>query len=506
MALARREEVTMAPCVCPWTPDNGDGTYTNPILHADYSDPDVIRRGDDFWMISSSFNCTPGIPVLHSKDLVNWRIVNHAIKQLPAPSYRNVRVGCGVFAPAIRFHDGKFYILFPMPDEGVYVTTADDPAGEWSEPWLLAEAKGWIDPCPFWDDDGQAYLLHAYAFSRSGLKERIHLRPMTPDARGLTGEGVELFHTPHHLYLEGPKVYKLHCWYYVMCPGGGVQNGWQVAFRSRDIRGPYEEKIVLEQGDTDVNGPHQGAFIDAPDGSWWFVHFQDKGVFGRVAHLQPVRWEDGWPVVGEVKNGKSQPVLGHRKPVIGRPAAVPATSDDFTATQLGLQWQWQANHDDDWASLTDRPGFLRLPAGVGDASNLFRYARFLGQKFPAAQFKTNTSVDVSGSAPGSLAGLAIIGGDRSHFTGLRRNAEGADYILGTPEGLTTLGRCPGMKADFAVRVEPDGTFRFTEPEESRVFAAVQGGWIGAKVGVFHLAQDRAGRNGHADFGPFAFSA
>ena len=324
----------MTPCPYPWTPDNGDGTYRNPIIHADYSDPDVIRHGDDFWMISSSFNCTPGIPVLHSKDLVNWRLVNHAVPQLPDASYRDVRVGCGIFAPAIRFHDGKFYVVFPLPDEGVYITTAEDPAGQWSEPWLLARAKGWIDPCPFWDDDGQAYLVHAYAFSRSGLKERIHLRPMTPDARSLTGEGVELFHTPHHLYLEGPKVHKLHGWYYVMCPGGGVHDGWQVAFRSRDIRGPYEEKIVLEQGNTDINGPHQGAFIDAPDGSWWFIHFQDKGVFGRVTHLQPVRWEDGWPVVGEVKNGKCQPVMRHRKPVAGRPAAVPATSNDFTATHL----------------------------------------------------------------------------------------------------------------------------------------------------------------------------
>ncbi len=495
----------MTPCPYPWTPDNGDGTYRNPIIHADYSDPDVIRHGDDFWMISSSFNCTPGIPVLHSKDLVNWRLVNHAVPQLPDASYRDVRVGCGIFAPAIRFHDGKFYVVFPLPDEGVYITTADDPAGQWSEPWLLARAKGWIDPCPFWDDDGQAYLVHAYAFSRSGLKERIHLRPMTPDARRLTGEGVELFHTPHHLYLEGPKVHKLHGWYYVMCPGGGVHDGWQVAFRSRDIRGPYEEKIVLEQGNTDINGPHQGAFIDAPDGSWWFIHFQDKGVFGRVTHLQPVRWEDGWPVVGEVKNGKCQPVMRHRKPVAGQPATRPATSDDFTATQLGLPWQWQANHDDDWASLTDRPGFLRLRAGVGDASNLFRYARFLGQKFPAGKFAVRTSVDLSGAVPGSLAGLAIIGGDRSHFVALRRTAEGSDCILGTPEGVTSLHPCPTMKTELAVRVDPDGTFRFTAPEVPAVFAASQGGWIGAKVGLFHM-QEQPASPSHADFGPFVFSS
>jgi beta-xylosidase len=494
----------MSHCAYPWVPDKGDGTYNNPVICADYSDPDVIRHGDDFWMVSSSFNCTPGIPVLHSKDLVNWRIVNHAVTQLPDPSYSEVRVGAGIFAPAIREHGGKFYVVFPMPDEGVYVTASDDPAGQWSEPHLLARAKGWIDPCPFWDDDGQAYLAHAYAFSRSGLKERIHLRPMSADARRLLGEGRELFHTPHHLYLEGPKLHKLDGWYYVMCPGGGVQAGWQVAFRSRSIWGPYEERIVLEQGDTEVNGPHQGAFVDAPDESWWFVHFQDKGVFGRVTHLQPVRWEDGWPVVGEVRHGKGQPVARHQKPVAGQATAIPATSDDFATDKLGLQWQWQANHGEDWYSLTERPGFLRLTAGPGDAGNLFRYPRFLGQKFPAERFAVKTSVDVVHSAPGSIAGLAIIGGDQSHFTGLRRTAGGADYVLGTPEGMKTLGPCPAMMADLAGRVEPGGTFRFIAPE-SPAFAAASGGWIGAKVGLFHLTHDLAACGAPADFATCVFS-
>ncbi|MEI6647682.1 MAG: family 43 glycosylhydrolase, partial [bacterium] len=172
-------------CGYPWIPDQGDGTFRNPVIHADYSDPDVIRHGDDFWMVASSFTCTPGLPILHSRDLVNWTLVNHAIKNVPHPRYQDVQPGCGVWAPAIRFHDGLFWIFFPMPDEGIYVTCASDPAGEWQEPWCLQEAKGWIDPCPFWDDDGQAYLVHAYANSRAGKKERIHIRPMTPDCTRL---------------------------------------------------------------------------------------------------------------------------------------------------------------------------------------------------------------------------------------------------------------------------------------------------------------------------------
>ena len=303
----------------PWISDAGDGTYRNPVIHADYSDPDVIRVEDDFYMVASSFNCTPGLPILHSRDLVNWTLINHAIRNVPHPRYAEVQPGCGVWAPAMRLHDGKFWIFFPMPDEGIYVTTAEDPAGEWSEPWCLQEAKGWIDPCPFWDDDGNAYLFHAYAMSRSGKKERIHCRPMSPDCKRLLGEGRELFHTPHHLYLEGPKVHKLNGWYYILAPGGGVPTGWQVVFRSRDIYGPYEEKVVLEQGSTPINGPHQGALIDLPNGEWWFMHFQDAGAFGRIVHMQPVRWEEEWPLMGVDAdgNGVGEPVASWQKPGVG---------------------------------------------------------------------------------------------------------------------------------------------------------------------------------------------
>lgn len=491
----------MKPCRYPWIPDNGDGTYSNPIIHADYSDPDVIRVGDDFWMTSSSFNCAPGLPILHSRDLVNWRLVNHAIKQVPHPKYRDVCLGSGVWAPAIRHHDGKFWIVFPMPDEGIYVTTAADPAGAWCEPWCLAEAKGWIDPCLFWDDDGSAWLAHAYAFSRSGLKERIHLRPMSPDGRRLLGDAHELFHTPHHLYLEGPKVHKFDGWYYIMCPGGGVQTGWQVAFRSRSLLGPYEEKVVLEQGATDINGPHQGALVDAPDGSWWFVHFQDCGPFGRITHLQPVTWVDGWPLCGEMRECVCQPVARWRKPVQGFGPEIPATSDDFSSPILGLQWQWQANHDAAWYSLTDRPGSLRLYPGPVPDGGVALYPRFLGQKFPAREFRVTTTLDLSGGAPGSIAGLAIVGGADAHFLGLRRTADRFQLVLGTPAGLEVLQESANPEAHLAVNIAPDGSFHFDTPAP-RTFAAKEGGWVGSRVGVFHSTDEA--QAGQADFGRFVF--
>lgn len=482
----------------PWISDCRDGTYANPVIHADYSDPDVIRVGDNFWMTASSFQCTPGLPILHSKDLVNWRLVNHAIRQVPHPSCAAVRPGCGVWAPALRYHAGKFWIFFPLPDEGIFVTTAEDPAGEWSKPWCLQEAKGWIDPCPFWDDDGMAYLAHAYAMSRSGLKERIHLRPMSPDGRRLLGEGQELFHTPHHLYLEGPKVHKLNGWYYILCPGGGVQTGWQVVFRSRNLWGPYEEKIVLEQGSTTINGPHQGALIDGPDDSWWFMHFQDCGPYGRMPHLQPVRWEDGWPLMGvdHDGNGVGEPVEVWSKPVAGAEMRVPETSDDFASPRLGPQWQWNANHEEDWFSLSERPGWLRLRGGEGNSSDLTMFPRFLGQKFPARCFRAETLCDVSAAISGSVAGLAVVGGGESHAIALRRTGTGCEIVLILPDGEVKVQAVPSCTARLGVAVNSVAEFEFSLVDESGnvipagpTFRAKEGGWIGARVGLFHCTEE-----------------
>ena len=213
----------------------------------------------------------------------------------------------------------------------------------------MQAGKGLIDPCPFWDEDGRAYLIHAYAGSRAGIKHLLRVRPMAPNGSRLLDEGRIVFHAPErHPTIEGPKLLKKDGWYYILAPAGGVSTGWQVALRSRHIDGPDQEKIVLEQGGTPINGPHQGALVDTPAGEWWFVHFQCADLYGRIAHLQPVRWQDGWPLMGEDRdhNGVGEPVLVRSKPKISLrvPRAVPATSDDFNGSTLGVQWQWQANH------------------------------------------------------------------------------------------------------------------------------------------------------------------
>ncbi len=499
----------------PWIPDRGDGTYVNPVLHADYSDPDVIRHGEDFWLVASSFNCTPGLPILHSRDLVNWELVNHAIEQVPHPRYAEVQPGCGVWAPSIRFHDGRFWIFFPMPDEGVYVTTAEHPASGWGEPWLLQEAKGWIDPCPFWDDDGRAYLVHAYANSRAGKRDRLHVRPMSPDGRKLLGDGQEIVHAPHHPYLEGPKTHKIGDWYYVLAPGGGVPTGWQVAFRSQSIYGPFEEKIVLERGSTPINGPHQGALVDLPNGEWWFLHFQDAGAFGRIVHLQPVTWKDGWPLIGVDYdgNGVGEPVATWRKPGIaaGSPLRIPATSDDFSAPVLGRQWQWHANHQPGWASLTERPGWLRLAALPRPDFNLGLMPHFLGQKYPAPAFAAETVLDFSGGREGDIAGLAILGGKHHAALALRKRRHEDEFVIIENGAVHLLGPATSSPVRLKVRVLSDGSFtlHMATPQGAfaalpQTFKATDGAWLGAKVGLFSLTS-AAARGGFADFGNFNFS-
>jgi beta-xylosidase len=498
----------MMPTGYPWVADQGDGTYRNPILCADYSDPDVIRHGDDFYLTASSFNCTPGLPILHSRDLVNWTIINHAVKNLPDPRYAEVQHGGGIWAPAIRFHAGKFWIFFPTPDEGIYVTTADHPAGQWSEPHSLQAGKGLIDPCPLWDDDGQAYLVHAYAGSRAGIKHVLRVRPMASDGSRLLGEGQIVFNDPQrHPTLEGPKFLKRNGWYYISAPAGGVATGWQVILRSRHVHGPYEDRIVLAQRDTAINGPHQGALVDAPDGRWWFVHFQDAGVYGRITHLQPVNWENDWPLIGvdQDADGVGRPVFQFGKPAAGA-IRVPQTSDDFAGPRLALQWQWHANHRDTWYSLTARPGQLRLYPQFVARLDFNQAGNLLLQKFPAREFSAGTELELPAGDAHLHAGMIVMGrayaaldvqrgphGYRvSHFKGGELLAE---YAGKTPRLRVTVGE--GGVCRLGV-VHDDGTFHVMGP----IFHTQPGHWIGAKIGIYCVTTDAAASSSYADFAHF----
>lgn len=407
-----------------WNADLNDGNYRNPILYADYSDPDAIRVGEDYYMVASSFCNAPGLPLLHSKDLVNWKVVNYVIDRIPEFRYRNPIHGCGVWAPSIRYHEGTYYVCFPMPDEGIYMCTTKDPLGKWSEPVNIRPGAGWIDPCPFWDEDGKAYLVAGVAKSRIGYKSVLHMVEMRPDGMGLIGEEVKIFdgNTNGNVTTEGPKMYKKNGYYYIFAPAGGVKTGWQIVLRSKNVYGPYEHKVVMRQGNSPVNGPHQGAWVDTVTGEDWFIHFQDVYAAGRICHLQPMHWENDWPVIGvnQPGNDYGEPVLTYQKPNVGKSdeqlrnegciPCEPATDDDFSADSLGLQWQWNANPDQEWYNLSGQNDGLKLNAVATTALRpVSDYRNLLLQKWPAPEFSCDTTMNLNGMQDGDMAGIVSLG-------------------------------------------------------------------------------------------------
>lgn len=502
----------------PWVADLGDGRYQNPVLYADWSDPDAVRVGRYFYLVASTFNRIPGLPILRSTDLVNWTIIGHALTELaPRDHFSVPQHGNGVWAPAIRHHDGKFWIFYPDPDFGIFVTTAIDPRGPWTSPHPLKPGLGFIDPCPLWDDDGQAYLIHAWAKSRAGINNLLTLHRMSPDGTRLLDEGrtvVDGAAIPGYTTLEGPKLYKRDGWYWIFAPAGGVKRGWQSAFRSRDIWGPYENRIVLAQGDTPVNGPHQGAWVTTAGGEDWFLHFQDREAYGRVVHLQPMRWrDDGWPVMGvDDGTGTGSPVLVHTKPKVHGPVRVtaPAISDEFTGRELGGQWVWQANAVHTWWALRRRRLVLDCwPSPV--THDLRQLPNVLGQRFPAESFTATTVLTLSTTTPGARAGLVVLGATYA-WLGLRQAGDRIELVYRTAAtGAAEVDGAAPVPLDRArislrVTVGPNATCQFAADVDGKgfvpvgaPFSATPGRWIGATVGLFATAPETAGRTGAAEF-------
>lgn len=502
MAFAQRSAV--------WVADKGDGTYRNPVIHADYSDPDAIRVGDDYYMISSSFNHAPGLPILHSMDLVNWRLIGHALpKQPPYDRFSKVQHGGGVWAPSIRYHKGEFYIYYPDPDAGIYMIKSKSILGPWSEPAMVMEGKGLIDPCPFWDENGKVYLAYAYAGSRAGIKSILAIKELNTNADAvMVFDGHDADPT-----VEGPKLYKRNGYYYIFAPAGGVSTGWQLVLRSRHIYGPYERKVVMDQGTTPVNGPHQGAWVDTKTGEDWFLHFQDKDAYGRIVHLQPMKWVDDWPVIGAGKE-KGEPVLQYKKPNVGKtyPVVTPADSDEFDAHRLGLQWQWQANPKPYWAFLHN--GQLRLFAQLlpDSARNYWNVTNLLMQKFPAEEFTVTTKMTFKPRLEGERAGLIVFGVNYA-FVSLVKKADG-NYISfslcneaekGSMPATEEIVKSAAAAVYFRVKVSNGAVCSFSYSEDGVTFKTVSeslkarpGRWVGAKVGLFCTGTTKSNDAGFVD--------
>ncbi len=540
--------------------DLGNGRFRNPILFADYSDPDVIRVGDTFYMTSSSFNYTPGLPILTSRDLVNWSLAGYAVENIIEERFCIPRHSEGIWAPSIRYHDGFFYIYYGMPDEGYYVVRTGDPLGKWDEPVCILKGKGLIDPCPFWDDDGRAYIVHGYAKSRIGFKSILGIFEMSPDGMRAISEDHFIFdgNDPLHpaVTIEGPKVYKRDGYYYIFAPAGGVRNGYQVVLKSRNIRGSYEIRTVMDKGGTVINGPHQGGLVDTEDGKEYFLHFQDRGLYGRICHLQPVAWNDGWPVIGVNADSKGcgEPDYEMDIPVKEDPA-VPRTyldaSDFFPNGTYGLQWQWLGNHRDDFFGKTDSKEGIRLFAlnpSLDENPIIWRSANVLTQKIIYPLFTADINFDASGLKEGERAGICMTGGQ--YITAYVEKSSN-DYLLKTAlsegndkdkkevikneiplssitKGMLTdpLNVISNLTMRMSFSCEDDGvksedlyfrdvndSYEGKEPCLSMALILPNGDekdlgvkftpsdhtWVGAKIGIYALAKGNCKEHGYADF-------
>jgi len=441
-----------------WNPDLGNGQYRNPVLDADYSDPDVIAVGEDYYFTASSFQCIPGLPILHSKDLVNWKIIGHALDRIePDSVFSRPAHGMGVWAPSIRYHDGEFYIYWGDPDYGVFMVKTKDPAGKWEAPVCVIPGPGMIDTCPLWDDDGRCYLVNGWANSRSRFASVLTVRELSADGTRPIGNPVMVYdgNGTENRTCEGPKFYKRDGWYWIMCPAGGVPTGFQLAMRSRSPYGPYECKKVLAQGSTDVNGPHQGGWVHTAFGEDWFMHFQDKECYGRVVHLQPVTWKDNWPVMGTVpKNGYcGQPVKTFRKPKSSSSVNVnPQESDEFNTPQLGLQWQWHANYNQFFGMPTNM-GVMRLYTWK-NGGRIWDLPNLLLQKTPTDRFMATAKVRLTAKDQDQYGGIIMMGLDYSALV-VRRKGDG--FLLqrisckaadkGKPETVETLATLKPTEKD-----------------------------------------------------------
>ncbi len=479
-------------------------TYTNPIIHEDYSDPDAIRVGNWFYMTASSFTSVPGLPILRSDDLVHWQLMGYALMNNdPKDYYKKVQHGAGVWAPSIRFHNGEFYIYYPDPDFGIYVIKTKNILGDWSAPKLVLAGKGLIDPCPFWDDNGKAYLVHAYAGSRAGIKSVLAMKEMNAAGTSIINEG-QLIYDGHGMdnTVEGPKLYKRNGWYYVFAPAGGVATGWQIVLRSKNIYGPYERRKVMEQGNSAINGPHQGAWVQTNTGQDWFLHFQDKGAYGRITHLQPMTWKNDWPIIGEDKDndGIGEPVTTYEIPKMLN-AHIPFIQND------ALNFQWNATPENNWKLKYQNKERFYAVLKTDSLPNLWNFPAMYLRKLTAEDFTVTTQIDFNCLQIGERAGFIIFG---KSYAGLElRNTEKGmqlNYVecnkadKGSEEQVKNILNNAPKKLFMRMNVTAGGITSFAYSLDGadfeRVggeFKAVAGVWVGAKMGFYcasnHLTND-----------------
>jgi len=404
-----------------FTSDNGDGTFTNPLINLDFPDPDIIRVGDDYYMASSTFTTFPGVPIAHSKDLVNWEIIGYTYDTLPSVRSYHIEDGeamyrWGSWAPCIRYNNGKFYIFFNVEFDGFYIASSTKPEGPYT---IKKLGRPLYDPSVLFDDDGRIYACYG-----SGT---IMIAEFDKNLDKLITEPKPVFVGNCGGNFEGSHIYKRNGWYYI-CNTARGYNGLEVCMRSKNIYGPYESRVISSD---DMNyadaGLHQGGFVDTKEGETFFFIFQDRDYVGRVPVLQPVIWKDGWPYVG---NNQGRALTTVKKPnikVAGKPIENNFVgSDEFDSDKLALKWHWNHLPDNSKWSLTKKKGYLAITASH---SPNFMYAQnSLMQRIVGGGSVATTRIDLSDLKVNDVAGLAVANLPYAGI-GIQQNAENQTILM-----------------------------------------------------------------------------
>ncbi|MGN7824248.1 glycoside hydrolase family 43 protein [Chitinophaga sp. 22536] len=449
-----------------WTPDNGDGTFKNPLMWGDWPDPDIIRVGDKFYFVSTSMHYVPGCPIAVSNDLVNWKMAGYAVSRYEEDPRYDLKGGnmylSGSWAATIRHHNGLFYVGFCTPDmdgrKGQFsMCTAKNIEGPWTRT-IFPEYL--YDPGLFFDDDGKVYVVHG--------QQKLFITELNSNALSVKTPRREIYDNRAFPYLEGSHMYKVNGKYYILGSTGGTR-GRQVCLRSDSIYGPYESKVVIQDDHTyPGNGLHQGGMVQLQNGDWWFIIMQDRGPIGRVPNLEPVTWVDGWPMLGTGGKG----VDTFPKPAVGKtyPVSVPATTDEFNNKTLGLQWQWNHNPDNNKWSLTQRPGYLRLYAGK--ARNLMEARNTLTQRVEGPYSEGTALLDLSGLKQGDIAGLGVFQSPYAYI-GVRYNGKKRELVMVNADSTVTAMPCTYSKIWLKAMVrEKDFTATFAYSYDGKHFTII----------------------------------
>ncbi len=467
--------------------------YKNPIILQDYSDPDAIRVNDDFFMVASSFNHTPVVPILHSKNLVDWRIINYVADKLPFDIYDNVVHGAAAWAPSIRYHNNTYYCVIPFPDEGVFVSTSNDPYGKWSDLHCLIKGKGIIDPCPIWVDD-KCYMVVGFAKSRIGFNSCLGIYEVSNDLKTQITD-YKIIYDGHdqNPTIEGPKFNTRNGYYYIMAPAGSVKAGWQVALRSKDIYGPYQSKIVLMQNDSPINGPHQGALIEIDDNdNWAFLHFQDMRCYGRVVYLQPVKWINDWPICGAVGDEllAGTPYIEHPYIIDIKSDYKLNNNDEFMDSKLSLIWQTPANKKDNWYKLDNGLILNCVYHNEDSIDSLNLTPNLFLQKLCYLNFKASVEVKLNLINDGDEVGFTLMGEEYGYICIKRINGKNfLNLYNGKFKEIDRLVSSIIYKENnikFNIKYKYPNKFNlgYNDIYFKETFIAKPGRWIGSKIGIY----------------------